>query len=367
MKCNHISYARDFSDGGISSSVSSIIDSQKLLGFDSSWITTKSINIFQLSKIFKNDKETIFHLHGLWRSPTAYLSKNNINSPFIISPHGMLSKWALERSSLKKKLALALWEKKSIKKAICLHALSNSELKQIKNIDESLPVALIPNCIENNFSEFASLKKAQIREMCGFSKLGISPNDKILLYVGRFHEGKNLDLLIKIWSQIIKDVKKNSWKLIIIGDGLMKGELESLNSIYSESKKYWFLLPPRFNKEKFLSFYASDAFILCSDSEALPMSPLEAMSTGLFCLLSKECNLHNFVNMKLALGIEKNEIKFKEALLKLIYQSPIERENLKLPIINYLKKNYSKQVVGKKYIELYEWIGNRNNKPDFIY
>ena len=170
MKCNHISYAKDFSDGGISSSVSSIIDSQKLLGFDSSWITTKNINIFQLPKIFKNDKETIYHLHGLWRSPTAYLSKNNISSPFIISPHGMLSKWALERSS-KKKLALALWEKKSIKKAICLHALSNSELKQIKNIDESLPVALIPNCIENT-SEFASLK-AKIREMCGFTKLNI--------------------------------------------------------------------------------------------------------------------------------------------------------------------------------------------------
>ena len=146
----------------------------------------------------------------------------------------------------------------------------------------------------------------------------------------------------------------------------MKGKLESLNSIYSESKNIGFYYLRDSIKKNF-EFYASDAFILCSDSEALPMSPLEAMSAGLFCLLSKECNLNDFVNMKLALGIEKNEIKFKEALLKLIYQSPIERENLKLPIINYLKKNYSKRVVGKKYIELYEWIINRNNKPDFIY
>ncbi len=367
MKCKHISFAKDFSDGGISTSVSSIILSQKFLGLDSSWATTKNKNIFQIAKIFKKEKETIYHVHGLWRRPTAYLSKNNISSHFIISPHGMLSKWALERSSLKKKIALAFWEKESFKKAFCLHALSDSEVEQIKNIDESLPVALIPNCIENNFSEYASLKKGEIREMCGFSKLGISSNDKILLYIGRFHEGKNLDLLIKIWSQIIKDVKKNSWKLIIIGDGLMKGKLESLNYIYSDAKNYWFLLPPRFNEEKFLSYYASDAFILCSDSEALPMSPLEAMSTGLFCLLSKECNLNDFVNQKLALGIEKNEIKFKEALLKLIYQSPIEREKLKIQIINYLKNNYSKKVIGKKYIELYSWIYNRNNKPNFIY
>ena len=256
MKFKHISFAKDFSDGGISASVSSIISAQKFLGLDSSWITTNKINIFKLANILKNEKDSIFHIHGLWRTPTAYLSKNNINSPIIISPHGMLSKWALERSYIKKKIALALWEKETINKAICLHALSDSEVKQIKNIDKNIPVALIPNCVENNFSEYASLKKTEIREMCGFNKLGISSNDKILLYVGRFHKGKNLDLLIKTWTEIIKDVKKNSWKLVIIGDGSMRGKLESLSSIYKDSKNNWFLMTPRFNKEKFLCFYA---------------------------------------------------------------------------------------------------------------
>ena len=368
MKCKHISFAKDFSDGGISTSVSSIISSQKFLGFESSWITTKNINIFQFNDYFKNNIGSIFHIHGLWRMPTAYLSINKINASFIISPHGMLSQWALKRSSLKKKIALKLWEARTIKQAKCLHALSNAEVKQIKNIDERIPVALIPNCIENNYTEYASLTKKEIREMCGFSKLGISPKDKILLYLGRFHKGKNLDLLIKVWSSIRKDVKKNSWKLVIIGDGFMKGKLEALNSIYPKSKNNWYLLPPRFNKEKFLSFYASDAFILCSDSEALPMSPLEAMSTGLFCLLSKECNLNDFIDNQLAFGIEKNEIKFKNSLLKLINQCSKERENLKKNIIDYLKRKYSKEVVGKKYIELYSWIYNKKNvKLDFMY
>ena len=365
MRCNHISYSKGLSDGGISSSVSSIIEAQDLVKIKSTWNTTKDTKSNSLSNIFTNQKEILFHIHGLWRSPTRYTSINKISNPYVISTHGMLSKWALKKSFLKKKLALFFWENKSLINAKCVHALSIKEMEDIKNINKNIPVAVIPNCIKNNYSKYESIDKDNLRSISGIKELGINKNDKILLYLGRFHKGKNIELLLEVWFQLNLSVKEKSWKLLIVGDGEIKKKLISLKEKYPSFKYNWHILEPRFGKEKFLTYYCSDAFILCSDSEGLPMSPLEAMSTGLYCLLTEECNLYDFIDKKLALLISKD--KLKSSLLALFNQDSHERDRLKKSIKQHLNKNYSQLKIGNQYLELYKWILKKGNKPEFVF
>ena len=367
IKCSHISYSKGLTDGGISSAVSSIIDSQELFEINTKWITLKDINKNCLSNIFTNQKETLFHIHGLWRSPTREISKNKIFSPYLISPHGMLSKWALRKSFLKKKLALFFWENKSLINAKCVHALSKSEMEDIKNINEKIPVAVIPNCIKNNYSKYALMDKNYLRSISGLKKLGINKNDKVLLYLGRFHEGKNIELLLEVWFQLNHYVKQKSWHFVIVGDGEIKNKIISLKSKYPDMQYNWHILDPKFGKEKFLTYYSSDAFILCSDSEGLPMSPLEAMSTGLYCLLTSECNLNDFIEKNLALLISKDKSKLKESLISLFNQDSFEREKLNKKIIENLQNNYSQLKIGNQYFELYNWILNNKDKPNFVF
>ncbi|WP_318484289.1 glycosyltransferase [Photobacterium leiognathi] len=88
------------------------------------------------------------------------------------------------------------------------------------------------------------------------------------LFLGRLTYPKRVDLLIDAFEKI-KDVE-----LVIVGDGPQRSKCSSENiSFLGEIKS-------------FNDFKNYDAFILLSDSEGLPMSALEAASSGLPLILS---------------------------------------------------------------------------------
>ena len=76
----------------------------------------------------------------------------------------------IKKIIFKKKLALFFWENKALINAKCVHALSKSEMENIKNINEKIPVALIPNCIKNNYSKYASMNKTNLKIISGLKE-----------------------------------------------------------------------------------------------------------------------------------------------------------------------------------------------------
>ena len=107
MKVLHISYSYDFKDGGITTVVEQLIKEQKKTKIKVEWLASNRFqNPFKRRKLIKEIvkiKPTIVHLHGLWRVHTRitnFLLKANI--PYVITPHGMLDKWALNQSQVKK-------------------------------------------------------------------------------------------------------------------------------------------------------------------------------------------------------------------------------------------------------------------------
>ena len=109
MTILHLSYSKNSEDGGISSAIREIQNNQNLDGISSQWISEKDIGKnnyknYVLGNI-KNLNTHIIHVHGLWRSSSRiYKSYLKENIPYIIAPHGMLDKWALNQSKLKKKI-----------------------------------------------------------------------------------------------------------------------------------------------------------------------------------------------------------------------------------------------------------------------
>ncbi len=97
--------------------------------------------------------------------------------------------------------------------------------------------------------------------------------EKMLLYVGRVAPEKELDILIK--SAEILNQKGLKYKLVVVGDGPAKEELEKRNIeniIFAGYK----------TGEELLSYYASaDIFTFPSSSETYGNVILEAMASGL--------------------------------------------------------------------------------------
>lgn len=104
-------------------------------------------------------------------------------------------------------------------------------------------------------------------------KLGISTENKVVLYVGRLDKPKGTDLLISIIKKVLSETSR--WTFAIVGTGYLSVNLKKIGS-------------PRvklFNEVSPLEidvFYkASDLIVFPSRTEGLPRVILEALASGI--------------------------------------------------------------------------------------
>jgi len=118
-----------------------------------------------------------------------------------------------------------------------------------------------------NLNEFSHPMKKEF-------DLGISPNDKIVLFVGRLCYYKGLGYLI----EAMQDVEA---KLLIVGEGVMLGELELRAKTLGVDHKIIFLGKVSDEKLKYC-YQICDLFVLPSveSSEAFGIVQMEAMAYG---------------------------------------------------------------------------------------
>lgn len=113
-------------------------------------------------------------------------------------------------------------------------------------------------------------------------ELGFSPVDKIIINVGRLTAQKNQKLLISSFFQFSKFYPE--YKLIILGEGSLYGELKDLIEKLGVNDRI-FLMGAREDIYKF--YLVSDFFISTSEIEGLSLSHLEALSFGLPLVVTK--------------------------------------------------------------------------------
>jgi glycosyltransferase involved in cell wall biosynthesis len=143
------------------------------------------------------------------------------------------------------------------------------------------------------------------------SGLPLSQRDNVVLFVGRFVEKKAPLQLIQAFSQVVKHVPDA--KLVMVGDGILKKEAESL------AKKL--NLPVEFRgalrHEQVLEEY-DKAKVFClpsiaannGDAEGLPISILEAISKNLFAVITSHSGNKEIPNLeKIGLTINENNVE----------------------------------------------------------
>lgn len=142
----------------------------------------------------------------------------------------------------------------------------------------SFPIIQDEKRLRNNLIEIDKLfHKYQL-------KYGLE-NKRVYLYIGRFVPVKNLEFLIKTFSEYIQSGQKKDI-LILIGDGPLKNDLTDLVKALNLSKHV--LLPGRFDDKELYAWYRlSDYFILPSAYEPFGAVVNEALIFGLPVLCSE--------------------------------------------------------------------------------
>jgi glycosyltransferase involved in cell wall biosynthesis len=145
----------------------------------------------------------ILHDHGLWLSTNLRAGQiaKGCSIPLVISPHGMLAPWALERSKAAKTAAWLLFQRRALLSASILHATSWAEAAQIRKLITETPIAVIPNGVA--VEAFASLVRSG------------RTNSLTALFMSRLDRSKGVEVLISAWAK----ARPDGWCLRIRGPG----------------------------------------------------------------------------------------------------------------------------------------------------
>ena len=290
---------------------------------------------------------SIVVFHELYRVPFLRLYKecNKKNIPYIIIPHGGLTKKAQKIKKLKKLVGNAVFFNNYIRKSACIHFLSEQERSNsIWNEHKSF---VLGNGIEIPDINIEDLQKGNSFE---------------LLFIGRYDiYFKGLDILFEAISKIKLFMRENNVILHLYGKGSEKDEnylreYIKKNDLFDIIK----LEGSVFSKEKVSRYCKANIFIQTSRSEGQPMGILEAMSCYLPLIVTPGTTMGDVVRtQKLGYITELNA----DSIGKTIIEAYKNRDNLEAFAVNarnFVSSNFDGNNVAKKAIEMYKRVIERD-------
>lgn len=305
-----------------------------------------------LQENINHKKPNLCHGHGIWQMPCHQMAVSARKSgiPYIITPRGMLDEWSISHKGLKKKIALSLYQRKDLEMASAFHATSFSEAKNIRKAGFKNPIAIIPNGIEiPNFS----------------NKTPNTGAKKKLLFVSRLVKNKGIEELLLAWSKLGKDIKEN-WELNILGAGeekyekrlkLIKSDLKLTNLHFKGSV---------YGKAKETYLQEADLFVLPTYTENFGNAVAEALAYGIPVITTKGAPWEDLLYTNSGWWIDIGLEPLSQALESALRMPTNTLKNMGKNGRNLVEEKYSIEAVAAKMLELYGWILNENEKPEFV-
>jgi glycosyltransferase involved in cell wall biosynthesis len=301
----------------------------------------------------------VVHLHGLWTYPSlAALKWSAGHKPRIVSPHGMLDPWALRNSGLKKKFVSALYEQHNLTGASCLHALCSAERDAIRGYGIKRPVAIIPNGVD------LSIASGTFPLPEWYDR--VPDGAKILLFLGRIHPKKGLRQLLDTLSRLNRG-EADQWHLVIAGwdqDGTEEQLAQQATDLGIANRVHF--VGPQFGAQKNATFAASDAFVLPSLSEGLPIAVLEAWAFSLPVLMTPACNLPEGFAAGAAIHLAAAPAEMADGLRGLASLSDAQLCKMGANGYDLVRNSFTWSAVARRMRETYDWVLGGRDRPDFI-
>lgn len=259
----------------------------------------------------------IVHLAGLWqllcyRASSIAASKG---IPYIITPHSSLMTASFYEvgSRLSKVIYWNLFGKKIIARASAVHFLSQKEREDSKQFCGSVPSFIVPNGVFTRRLTHNPKTRSELRR-----KLGLPENALVLLFLGRVHPKKQIDLVIRALPAVLTHRKDVFF--LIVGPLDPIDYMQSLRNMIKDLKLESHVIWAGFvaNEETPAYYSAADLLVLPSLVEGVSMSLTEAMAASLPVLISNR--VANWVEIEedgAGLVINPSLKEVEQALLKI--------------------------------------------------
>ena len=219
-------------------------------------------------------KADIVHIHEYRTllNPEVCRICERCNTPYIVQAHGTLPHISpFKRFKLTYDIAFG---SKILRNASAVIALNRWEMLQYKKF--KIPeekIAIIPNGID--LTEYKNLPpKGTFRKIFNIPK-----DKKMILYLGRIHWIKGVDILVKA-CYLMKKHGYHNFVLVIAGpdDGYLHTIQQMVNQL--GLRRSVIFTGPLYGKMKQAAYRDADVYVLPSRYETFPMTILEAYACG---------------------------------------------------------------------------------------
>lgn len=295
----------------------------------------------ELKNYLKNNikKYDFVWIHALWTGTTYFASKyaKKFNIPYVVTPHGMIEPDALQRKGLKKKIYWSVIEKKVFDNASAIHCITEAEKTYSNNLSKTRAF-IIPNGIKNEIfleKDYLSLNS--------------------ISFIGRFHEKKALDLLLKSLVNI------KNLNLIVAGGGEKDYE-EYIYTLVKELQIEDRVIFKGFANDKIKReiFEQSLFLVLPSHTEGLSMVGLEAIMNSTPVLTTEKCNFNEVQDYNAGMVIKDNNPEMIEKYINVMLDSDLEL--MSRNAYNLALEKFSIDSVSKKIYQEFKKIINEKSK-----
>ncbi len=187
-------------------------------------------------------------------------------------------------------------------------------------------------------------------------EIGLTKEDKIILFVGRIAEEKSVDVLINGMPEILK--KEPNAKFVIVGDGPSVQDLKNLAAKLNISDKVIFT--GRQPWEKIAIYYSiGDVFVNASTTETQGLTFIEAMGAELPVVAKYDTNLDGIIRNNETGMFFLFDKDYPKTVLKLLNNDTL-REKLSKNGLKTAEK-YSVKYFGDNLENVYSFAINHHN------
>lgn len=318
--------------------------------------TNANVDVFSFSCRREFESRLPFdlvELHGIWEPILLEAARvcRRRNIPYVVCPHGMLDDWSLQQKALKKRLALLTLHGRMISHASIVHALNEYEAEVIRKRGLAERIEVIPNGVAVETSAFEGSIGSAFPQLLGKT---------YVLFLGRLHHKKGLDLLVDAWELVVAEIPAIT--LVLAGpdeDGSIEefrarishagidNTVVELGAVYDDAK--WDLLR------------GCRCFILPSRQEGFSIAVLEAMACGKPVVITRECHFDEVGASGAGFVCELDAGQLANAMVNLLGSDDLARR-MGARGKQMVNEHYQWSDVARQSLDVYSSVLNRSEQ-----
>lgn len=349
----------------------------KVLGLGRPWMKTVPYDYktpLALSKhtddFLHSTEYDLYHANTLWLYPThatcAYARK--VGKPYLLSPHGMLYPTALAVSRWKKKVMGALWYRKDVMEAICLHVTCVEEMEHCRAYGYQGPIAVIPNAVVlPDYLQGFERDKESFKFKEGKRYIG---------FLGRLHPIKKVENLLYALD-LLKKLPQDAALLDRICLQIMGRFDEAYEQWLKEEvmrlglEMYVEFLGFVNGQEKYERLSQLSALMVPSEQENFGMIVPEALICGTPVYASLGTPWNELNECHCGWWRDNDPATIATIIKEVLTLSECELLQMGSNGCKLMKEKYEQHKVAAMMKQLYEWMVvdglDKTKKPDFVY